>query len=130
MVPTSGNGHSDTVDHRSRGYPRRVLLIGSDIARCATLLAASVLTLEQHLTTHVMWGVVCLTATFNLVFDASLGAFIPELLLPSQWLGANSRLSATGLVPGLAGYIVQALSAPVALYLNLGFLLGGQFCCT
>jgi MFS family permease len=70
-----------------------------------------------------MWGVVCFTATFILVFDASLGAFIPELLKPSQWSGANSRLSATvsaGEVtgPAFAGFIVQVFAAPVAFLLD------------
>jgi MFS family permease len=102
---------------------RRLLLISSDFLRSAVLTGAAVLAAEKHLTIHLMWVIVCLTATFNLVFDSSLGAFIPDLLKPSQWSGANSRLSATvsaGEVtgPALAGFIVQVFAAPSAFLLD------------
>jgi predicted MFS family arabinose efflux permease len=102
---------------------RRSLLISSDILRSSILVSAAVLAVEKHLTIPLMWVIVCLTATFNLVFDASLGAFIPELLKPSRWSVANSRLSATvsaGEVtgPALAGFVVQVFAAPIAFLLD------------
>ena len=102
---------------------RRTLLVISDLSRSAVLLVAAVLAIEKHLSIHVMWAVVCLTATFNLVFDASLGAYVPEILKPHHWSIANSRLSATlsaGEVagPAIGGFIVQAVAAPFVVLLD------------
>jgi len=107
------------VDNSSR----RLLLVGTDLARFAVLIAASILALTGHLHIEIMWAVVCLIASFNLIFDAALGAYIPQLLSRNQWLAANSRLSVTSsasevIGPGAAGYVLQVLFAPAAMLLD------------
>ena len=102
---------------------RRRLMIISDLLRAMILATSVVLAMDNRLTIHVMWFVVVLIATFNLIFDASLGALIPEILLPDEWSSANSRLSATasgGEVagPAIAGYIVQTFAVPLTIFLD------------
>ena len=107
------------VDHTSN----RRLLIGSDLARLVVLVGASYLAVSGRINIQIMWAVVCVISTFNLVFDAALGAYVPKVLARSQWLRANSRLSATQsgsevAGPGLAGYMLQAISAPAVMLID------------
>jgi MFS family permease len=94
---------------------RRGLLIGADLVRFVTLLIASALAAWSHLTIPLLCGIVCLTGLFNLIFDAALGALIPELFNARQRLIANSRLSVslTGsevVGPSMAGFLLQTIS--------------------
>ena len=94
---------------------RRGLLIGADLVRFVTLLIGSALAAWSHLTIPLLCGVVCLTGLFNLIFDAALGALIPELFNARQRLIANSRLSVslTGsevVGPSMAGFLLQTIS--------------------
>jgi predicted MFS family arabinose efflux permease len=99
---------------------RRRLLIGADLARLGILFTAATLAASHHLGVPLLCAIVCAISTINLIFDAALGAYIPELLDRRQWLRANSRLSVSMsgsevAGPGVAGYILQVLSAAGAM---------------
>lgn len=72
---------------------KRSLLIIADSARAVTLIAAAGLLLLGHLTISVLCVIVCFISLFTLVFDAALGAAIPELFEQNQRLAINSRLN-------------------------------------
>lgn len=94
---------------------KRRLLIGADLIRFVTLLFAAVLAAVHDLTIPLLCGIVCFIATLSLIFDAALGALIPQLFDSRQRLIANSRLSITlagseVFGPSLAGFLLQILS--------------------
>jgi MFS family permease len=59
--------------------PKRGLMIGSDVIRALILMGAALLVGSRHLSIAILCGVVCLISALNLIFDAALGAWIPEL---------------------------------------------------
>jgi MFS family permease len=102
---------------------RRRLLIGCDLVRFVILAAACLLAFTGRLNLPLMWAIVCIVSTFNLIFDSALGAYIPQILARTQWLRANSRLSITQSAsevagPGLAGYLLQAVAAPAVMLID------------
>ena len=77
------------VDHVSK----RSLLLMADSVRAVTLIAAAGLLVLGHLTISALCAIVCFISLFTLVFDAALGAAIPELFEPSKRIAVNSRLN-------------------------------------
>lgn len=99
---------------------RRRLLIASELS--AALLIATI-PVASALGFSSMNQLYLVAVTFGLLgplWWSSVSAYLPSLVDRTELLAANSRLSAslsvTSIVgPGLAGLLVQALSAPVAI---------------
>jgi MFS family permease len=102
---------------------RRRLMVTSDLARAVVLAsiplaaAAGVLTLTQ------LFVVVFAVGVFNIVFDVSYQAQLPDLVAAEQLVDANGKLETSrslSLVvgPGLAGTLVQLLTAPFAIVVD------------
>jgi MFS family permease len=72
---------------------KRSLLLMADSVRAVALIAAAALLMLGHMSVSVLCSIVCFISLFTLVFDAALGAAIPELFEPNQRLAANSRLN-------------------------------------
>jgi MFS family permease len=105
---------------------RKRLLVASALGGMFVLFSAGALTFYGYMTIKFMWAVACLIGTFTLLSESALGAFIPEILPRHQWLGANSRLTATQALseivgPGLAGYLLQVVTTPAVMLID---------CCT
>ncbi len=108
---------------------RRPLLIGADLGRAALLLsiplAALVGALRLWLLVAVAFGLGLLTTIFGIAYQSYLPALVPR----DDLVEANGRLEAGSAVagvagPGLAGGLVQWVTAPVAVLLDaLSFLL-------
>jgi MFS family permease len=112
---------------------KRRLLIGADLIRFVTLLFAAVLAAVHHLTIPLLCGIVCFIATFSLIFDAALGALIPQLYDSRQRLIANSRLSITlagseVVGPSLAGFLLQILSVTGIMLIDAATYLISALC--
>lgn len=91
---------------------KRSLLLLADVVRAVILVAAAALLALGHMTVWALCGIVCLISLFTLIFDAALGAAIPELFEPERRISVNSRLNMTlagGDVvgPSMSGYALQ-----------------------
>jgi MFS family permease len=109
------------VDRRSRF----AILMAADLLRAVIILAAAMAAGYGQLSIWLLCITVSLISVLNLIFDAALSAHLTEILHRKVWLVANSRLSVTTSGselggPVLAGYIVQLLSAAIAMVIDSG----------
>jgi MFS family permease len=102
---------------------RRPVLIWADLGRAAVLgsvpiaFALGVLSFPQLL---VVSGLAAVLTTF---FDAADNAYLPTIVERERLVGANSALAASGsaaefMAFGISGFLVQVLTAPIAVAVN------------
>ncbi|MFN8538869.1 MAG: MFS transporter [Thermomicrobiales bacterium] len=111
---------------------RRPLLIAADLGRAALLLAIPLAAfagvLHFWLLVAVAFGHGLLTTLFGIAYLS----YVPALVPRGQLVEANGRLQVSSSVadvagPGVAGTLVQAISAPVAILLDAGsYLISGM----
>lgn len=99
---------------------RRPLLIAADVGRAVLLGSIPLAAALGLLTMGYLYGVALLVGTLTILFEVAYLAFVPGLVGRSQLVAANGRLEASQSVasiagPGLGGFLVQALSAPLAI---------------
>ena len=102
---------------------KRSLLLIADSVRAVMLIAAAGLLVLGHMTISALCAIVCFISLFTLVFDAALGAAIPELFDPSKRIAVNSRLNmslAGGDVvgPTMSGLALRVVGIPGAMLLD------------
>lgn len=102
---------------------RRQILIWSDLVQAALLLSLPVAGFLGALRIEHLYVLALVIGAINVVASVAQQSFLPSLVERRQLPTANSRLeatySATGIVgPGLAGALVQVLTAPVAVLIN------------
>jgi MFS family permease len=102
---------------------KRGLMIGADLFRAVVLLSLPIAYWLGALTMVQLYGIALLTGTAHVVFDTAYPALFVRLVSPEQYLEANSKLSTTRSAsfiagPALAGALIQALTAPVAVCLD------------
>jgi MFS family permease len=100
--------------------PRRPLLIASDGARAVLLGSIPVAALSGRLQIAQLYVVGFLVGIGTLVFDVAYQAYLPTLIQRAQLLEGNGKLEASAAVariagPGLAGSLVQLITAPLTL---------------
>ncbi|MEP7200792.1 MAG: MFS transporter, partial [Chloroflexota bacterium] len=107
---------------------RRPIMIVADIGRALVLFslplaaALGVLRLEQ------LFVVTALAGTLTVFFDVAYRSYLPSLVEREQIVEGNSKLAlsdstAEVLGPGVAGVLVQTLTAPIAIFFDaLSFL--------
>ncbi len=116
---------------------RRPLLIGCDIARALLLSAVPIAALLGRLDLTLLVVVKFLAGAFDTLFDLARQAYVPSVVGERRLVEANSRLSATSSAAevsafGIAGWLVQWLSGPIAIALDAvsfvvsAVLLGGM----
>jgi predicted MFS family arabinose efflux permease len=107
---------------------RRPLLIVSDIARALVLCAVPLAAATGSLRFELLLVVLAVSGTLTVLFTVAYQSYIPSLVEHDQIVEGNSKLalsSATAEVlgPGLAGLLVQTLTAPIAVLFDaLSFL--------
>ncbi len=112
------------VDRRRR----RPVLIGADLGRAALLAAVPALALTGLLRMELLVGIALLVGTCSMLFELAYPSYLPALVGPERLQESNARLRTSMSVadlggPGLAGLLVQAVTAPFALLLDaLSFL--------
>lgn len=109
--------------------PHKPLLIAADIGRFLVLLSVPFAALGGWLNLPQLYAVAFLNGVLGTFFDVAYHAYLPTLVQQSELLEGNSKLTATASAAeaggfGLAGWLVQWLSAPFALLVDsLSFLL-------
>jgi MFS family permease len=102
---------------------RRPLLIAADGARALLLVSIPISFAFNLLTMGQLYVVLFLFGIGTTVFEVANASYLPGLVGRDQVLSANSRIVASTSVagavgPGLAGALVQLLSAPLAILVD------------
>jgi MFS family permease len=115
---------------------RRPILIWSDLLRGAALLSVPIAVVLDSMTLPHLYAVALLMGLGTVFFDVAHMSFLPALVGKDDLLKGNGTLETlrnTAVLsgPALGGWLVHALSAPIALladaisYLVSALLLGG-----
>jgi MFS family permease len=96
------------------------LLIGADIGRAVAVGVIPILWLAGWLTLPLLVLLAFVSGSLRVLFDVTYQAFMPQLISREKLLAANSILEGTSSVarvagPGLAGWLVAAVGAPLAM---------------
>lgn len=134
LVPglTIGLALSAWIERRRK----RGVMIGADLAHAALLLAVPAAFALGALSLPLLWAFAFLSGLFSFAFGVARHSFVPSLASSEQLVAANARIAAgsnaaEALAFGGGGWLVQLLSAPLALvadafsYLASAWLLTG-----
>lgn len=113
--------------------PRRPILVGTDLGRAALLALIPLAALLGGLRMELLYGVAFLTGILSVIFDVAAPAFLPTLVPRAQFVEGNSKILASASVadiggPGLAGALVQGITAPLAILVDVVSFLGSAAC--
>jgi MFS family permease len=102
---------------------RRPVLIAGDLLRAALLASLPLAAALGVLTLGQLYAVVFAVGTGTVFFEVAHQSYLPSLVGREHLVEANSRLEANRSVayavgPTVAGYLVQALTAPFALLVD------------
>lgn len=117
----------DFVDRASR----RWILIGADFGRAATLALVPIAAFTHHLTLAGVLAAAGIVGALGDLFDIADRAYLPGIVDAQDLLEANGKLATTDSIaeiagPSLAGALVSALTAPIAILFNVGtYLVSG-----
>ncbi len=108
---------------------RRPILVAGDLARAGLLASIPIVYAFDSLTIWQLYGVAFLVGIATVFFDVAYQSYLPALVDRRQLMDGNSKLeisrsSAQLGGPGLAGVIVDWLSAPVAVAFDAASFLG------
>jgi MFS family permease len=109
--------------------PRRPILVVGDVARALLLLSIPIAYAFGSLTIWQLYAVGFLVGIATVFFDVAYQSYLPALVDRHQLVDGNSKLeiSRSGAQlggPGLAGLVVQWLSAPVAILFDAASFVG------
>ncbi|MDQ7840843.1 MAG: MFS transporter [bacterium] len=114
-------------------WPRRPVLITGNVGRALVLSAIPIAYLADALSMPLLYTVGFLTGVLTVFFDVAYQAYLPSLVGRAHLVEGNSKLEASRSTaqiagPGLAGVVVQIVSAPMAIVFDaLSFLVSGLF---
>ena len=102
---------------------RRPLMIVTDLVRALILLSVPLAAAFGFLDMSLLYAVVLFSSICTVLFDSAYHAYLPTLVTREHLIEGNSRLALSSslaevLGPGLAGVLVQALTAPVAILVD------------
>jgi MFS family permease len=108
---------------------RRPILIAGDFARAALLVSVPVAYVLDVLTLGQLYVVGFLVGTCTVCFDVAYQSYLPSLVEREQIIDGNSKLEISRSAaqiggPGLAGVLVQAVTAPYAILVDAASFLG------
>ncbi len=103
--------------------PRRPVLIAGDIGRGLVLLTIPAAVFANRLAMPQLYVVGFIVGVLTVFFDVAYQAYLPSLVDRRQLVEGNSRLEATRSLsqvtgPGIAGLVIQAFTAPIAITLD------------
>ena len=104
------------IDYRVH---KRRLLVVADVVRAALLLTVPAAYVLGAVTLGQLYAVAVLTGAAGVLFNTAYPPFFAHLVPRASYVDANSKLSVSRSVsyvagPALGGFLVQALSAPIA----------------
>ena len=102
---------------------RRPLMIAADAIRALLVLSIPVAALGGVLRIEQLYVVAFLEAALGSLFEIAYRAYLPSLLPAERLLEGNAKIGMTGAIgeiggPGLAGALVQAITAPLAMLVD------------
>jgi MFS family permease len=102
---------------------RRPIMIIANIGQALLIGVIPLLAVLKVLTIEYLIAITFLAGMLKVVFHLAYQTFLPTLVEPEQLVEANSKLSASLSVaeiggPGLAGLLVELVSAPFALLID------------
>ena len=102
---------------------RRPLLIGADLGRAFVLSLIPLATFVGVLRLWQVYLVTVIVSILTLIFDIAYESYLPGLIAKQDLLEGNSKLSASAAAAefagfSIAGWLVQALSAPLAVLID------------
>jgi MFS family permease len=102
---------------------RRPVLIWADVGRALLLLSIPLAFVLGALSLWQLFAVTILTAVLTTFFDAADNAYLPSIVRPHELVAANSSLAASGSAAeftafGISGFLIQALTAPIAILID------------
>ena len=100
--------------------PRRTVLIVTDLGRAGLLATVPIAALLGMLRLELLNVIAFLTGLLSVFFSVAYGAFLPAVVARSDLVEANAKLALGEQVarvsgPGLAGILVQVVTAPLAI---------------
>jgi MFS family permease len=103
--------------------PRRRILIGADIGRGLIIASVPFAAIVGVLSMEQIYIVVLLFSVLTIVYDIANTSFLPELIQRKHLVEGNSALQASRSImavagPGIAGVVVQAITAPIAILID------------
>lgn len=112
---------------------RREVMVTADIGRAVLLASLPLAAFYDALTLSQLYAVALAHGVLTVFFDVSYQSYLPSLVGRDHLVEANSKLQGTQSVAQLAGpttggLLVQALTAPYALLLNVFSLLWSASC--
>lgn len=108
---------------------RRPVLVWTDIGRALLLASVPLAAVLHVLRIEQLYIVAFLVGVLTVFFDVAYMAFLPSLVRRNQLVEGNTKLEASGSLahisgPGVAGALIQLLTAPLAIVVDaLSFLL-------
>ena len=104
-------------------WPRRPVLIATNLGRAALLLVVPAVWKLDILRIEHLYGVAFLVGTLTVFFEIAYWSFLPALIGRAQLVEGNSKLhagqSAAEIAgPGLGGSLVQWLTGPLAIIVD------------
>ena len=112
---------------------RRPILIAGDIVRAASLISIPVAYAAGVLSMPQLYVVGFINGIATVFFDVAYQSYLPALVERDQLVEGNSKLevsrsAAAILGPGAAGFLIGAITAPIAIFVDsISFLASALF---
>jgi predicted MFS family arabinose efflux permease len=99
---------------------RRPILIAADLGRAAVLGTIPLAAVTGRLSIGQLYAVAAVAGVLTVLFEVAYQAYLPSLVERENTLEGNSKLALSGTLaeiagPGLAGVLVQWITAPMAI---------------
>jgi len=113
--------------------PRRPILMAANIGRALLLGSIPLLALADRLTMGFLYAISFGVGVLTVFFDVAYQSYLPALVRREQLVEGNSKLEGSSSVaqimgPALAGGLVQAFTAPIAIAVDaVSFLVSALF---
>jgi predicted MFS family arabinose efflux permease len=104
-------------------WKKRPMMIAADLGRAGLLGLVPLASFTRTLSMAVLMLVAALAGILTVLFDVAYQSYLPVLVKSEELLESNRRLSISSsgaemLGPALAGVLVQAITAPVAILVD------------
>ncbi|MDQ5825602.1 MAG: MFS transporter [Chloroflexota bacterium] len=112
---------------------RRPILIAADLGRALLLLTVPLAAMLGQLSMPLLYVVAFLAGILSVFFEVAYNAILPSLVRRDELVEGNSKLLSSASAaeiagPGLAGGLVQLVTAPIALALDaVSYLVSALF---
>lgn len=111
---------------------RRPLLIGTDLGRAALLAIIPIAAFFHFLSFGILWFVAFACGSMTLIFTLASVSILPAIVKKEELVDANTKLQMSESVlnligPGAGGLLVQLVTAPKAILVDVGSFLASAW---